>query len=29
MIDLTIVDGTGKELNMGTDFDEFSEKAHT
>jgi len=29
MIDLTLVDETGKELNMGTDFDEFSEKAHT
>lgn len=29
MIDLTLVDDTGKELNMGTDFDEFSEKAHT
>ena len=26
-IDLTLVDGDGKELDMGTDFDEFSELA--
>lgn len=26
-IDLTLVDSTGKELDMGTDFDEFSELA--
>lgn len=28
-IDLTIVDSKGKELNMGTAFDEFSDKAYT
>lgn len=28
-IDLTILDETGKELDMGTAFDDFSEKAHT
>jgi D-ala-D-ala dipeptidase. len=28
-IDLTIVDSDGNELNMGTAFDEFSDKAHT
>ena len=28
-VDLTIVDPSGKELNMGTDFDEFSDAAHT
>ncbi|MFM2267301.1 MAG: hypothetical protein RL757_742 [Bacteroidota bacterium] len=27
-VDLTIVDKTGKELDMGTPFDDFSEKAH-
>lgn len=27
-IDLTLVDANGKELDMGTDFDDFSEKAH-
>lgn len=27
-IDLTLVDDNGKELNMGTDFDNFTEKAH-
>ena len=26
-IDLTLVDESGKELDMGTDFDEFSELA--
>lgn len=28
-IDLTIIDKSGKELDMGTDFDDFSEKAWT
>lgn len=29
-VDLTLIDkATGKELNMGTDFDDFTEKAHT
>ncbi len=27
-VDLTLVDQTGKELNMGTDFDFFGKKAH-
>lgn len=28
-VDLTIVDATGKELNMGTEFDFFGVEAHT
>jgi D-alanyl-D-alanine dipeptidase len=28
-VDLTIVDSTGKELNMGTEFDFFGVEAHT
>lgn len=28
-VDLTIVDAKGKELNMGTAFDDFSDAAHT
>lgn len=28
-VDLTIVDASGKELNMGTAFDSFSDAAHT
>ena len=28
-VDLTIVDSAGRELNMGTDFDDFSDIAHT
>lgn len=28
-IDLTLVDGNGGEINMGTKFDEFTEKART
>ena len=28
-VDLTIVDENGEELDMGTEFDEFVEKAHT
>lgn len=28
-VDLTIVDGSGKELDMGTDFDDFTDAAHT
>jgi len=27
-VDLTIVDGSGAELRMGTVFDEFSDRAH-
>ena len=27
-IDLTLIDKNGKELDMGTDFDDFTEKAH-
>lgn len=27
-VDLTIVDSAGRELDMGTDFDNFTEKAH-
>lgn len=27
-VDITLVDQHGKELDMGTDFDDFSEKAH-
>ena len=27
-VDLTLVDAQGTELDMGTDFDDFSEKAH-
>jgi zinc D-Ala-D-Ala dipeptidase len=27
-VDLTLIDKNGKELNMGTDFDDFTEKAH-
>ena len=29
VVDLTIVDQTGQELNMGTEFDDFSERANT
>lgn len=28
-VDLTIVDAAGNELNMGTDFDDFTDAAHT
>lgn len=28
-VDLTIVDSAGKELDMGTDFDDYSDAAHT
>lgn len=28
-VDLTVVDSQGKELDMGTDFDDFSDAAHT
>ena len=28
-VDLTIIDGSGKELDMGTDYDDFSSLAHT
>ena len=28
-VDLTIVDAAGRELNMGTDFDDFTDEAHT
>jgi D-alanyl-D-alanine dipeptidase len=28
-VDLTVVDATGKELNMGTEFDFFGVEAHT
>ena len=28
-VDLTIIDASGRELDMGTDFDEFSDAAHT
>lgn len=28
-VDLTIVDASGRELNMGTGFDDFSDAAHT
>ncbi len=28
-VDLTILDSNGKRLNMGTEFDDFSEKSHT
>jgi D-alanyl-D-alanine dipeptidase len=28
-VDLTIVDETGRELDMGTDFDDFTDEAHT
>lgn len=28
-VDVTIVGPNGKELNMGTEFDDFSEKSHT
>lgn len=28
-VDLTIVDAAGNELNMGTEFDDFSDAAHT
>lgn len=28
-VDLTIIDGSGKELDMGTVFDEFTEKSYT
>jgi D-alanyl-D-alanine dipeptidase len=28
-VDLTLVDANGNELNMGTEFDSFSEKTHT
>ena len=28
-VDLTLIDTNGKPLNMGTDFDDFSEKANT
>lgn len=27
-VDVTLVDNNGKELDMGTDFDDFTEKAH-
>ncbi len=27
-VDLTLIDSTGKKLDMGTDFDDFTEKAH-
>jgi D-alanyl-D-alanine dipeptidase len=27
-VDLTLIDSTGKELDMGTPYDDFSEKSH-
>lgn len=28
-VDLTLIDSTGRELNMGTAYDDFTEKAHS